>query len=49
MKTSQLIKRTYRITKEDDKLVKKNIKKFGGESAYIRALIREGVIFKSDK
>lgn len=37
----RLIKRTYRISKEDDKFVKKNAKKSRGESAFIRSLIRE--------
>lgn len=46
MKKQQLIKRTYRITKDHDKTVKKNKKIFGGESEYIRTLISEGVIFK---
>ena len=46
MKTSNLIKRTYRITKEQDKAVKKNVKKFGSESEYIRRLITEGIILK---
>jgi hypothetical protein len=40
------IKRTYRITKEQDKVVKKNAKKFGGESEYIRRLVSEGIILK---
>lgn len=46
---SELIKRTYRITKENDKLVKKNAKKLKdsqgkklSESAYIRLLIEGG-------
>ena len=43
---SRLIKRTYRISGTDDKMVKKNAKKFGGESEYIRKLIREGIILK---
>ena len=46
MKTSNLIKRTYRITKEQDKAVKKNKKKFGGESEYIRQLIERGILLK---
>ena len=36
----------YRITKEQDIAVKKNAKKFGGESAYIRELITREVILK---
>lgn len=44
---AKLIFRGYRISKEDDKYVKLNAKKFGGESAYIRALIREGTIWKT--
>jgi hypothetical protein len=40
-KKPKLIKRTYRISTEDDKLVKKNKKRFGGESAFIRSAIRE--------
>ena len=43
---SKLIKRTYRITTEQDKVVKKNKKIFGSESNYIRTLINEGIIFK---
>lgn len=46
---SELIKRTYRITKENDNLVKKNAKKLKdsqgknlSESAYIRLLIEGG-------
>jgi hypothetical protein len=45
-KELKLIKHTYRISIEDDKLVKKNKKKFGGESNYIRSLIRDGIILK---
>ena len=45
-KDKKLIKRTYRISKQDDKTVKKNKKTFGSESEYIRRLIREGIIFK---
>ena len=41
-----LVKRTYRITKVEDQLVKRNKKKFGSESKYIRKLIREGTILK---
>ena len=40
----KLVKRTYRISKRDDNFVKKNKKKFGGESAYIRRLIRDEII-----
>ena len=36
MQKSNLIKRLYRITKDHDKLIKKNKKKFGSESAVIR-------------
>jgi len=43
---TKLIKRTYRITTEQDKVVKKNKKIFGSESNYIRTLINEGIIFK---
>lgn len=42
----KLVKRTYRITEADDKIVKKNGKIFGSENLYIRTLIREGLIFK---
>jgi len=42
----KLVPRLYRITKKQDDLVKKNAKKFGGESAYIRKLIEEGIILK---
>lgn len=38
---SQLIKRTYRINKEHDKLVKKHSKNHGSESSVIRHLIGE--------
>ena len=41
-KKEKLVPRMYRITKEQDKLVKKNAKKYGGEGAYIRALITNG-------
>jgi len=42
-----LIKRTYRITETDDKLVKKNAKKLKvSESGYIRLLIEEGILLK---
>ncbi len=37
--TSKYIKRTYRITKEQDKWVKKNKSITGSESASIRRLI----------
>ena len=40
---SQYIKRTYRVTKEQDKKVKKLAKKAGGESAVIRSLIEKAV------
>ena len=46
MKRKPLIARTYRISEKDDKLIKKNAKKFGGESAYLRALIRTDEAFK---
>lgn len=39
MKTSKLVKRTYRITEENDRKVKKLGKKNGGESNFIRTLI----------
>lgn len=42
-KIPNLIKRTYRITKDDEKLVKRNSKKVESESGYIRALIRQGL------
>lgn len=42
----KLIPRLYRITKQQDELVKHNGKIFGGESAYIRRLIDEGVLLK---
>lgn len=37
---SDLIKRTYRLSKEDDKVVKRRAKSVGGESEWIRQLIR---------
>lgn len=43
----KLVFKGYRISEKDDKFVKKNAKRFGGESAYIRALIREGIILKA--
>lgn len=36
---SKLLKRTYRITPEEDRLVKKYAKNCGGESSLIRNLI----------
>ena len=39
----KLIKRTFRITREQDKKVKKLAKKAGGESAVIRELITKAV------
>lgn len=44
-KKNIFIKRIYRITPKQDRIVKRNAKKFGGESAYVRRLIEEGVIF----
>ena len=42
-----LVKRTYRITDTDDRLVKKNAKKLKiSESGYIRLLIEEGILLK---
>lgn len=38
---TELVKRTYRITKTQDKEVKKHKKKAGGESAFIRQAIDE--------
>lgn len=49
MKKEKLIVRLYRITKKQDEIVKKNAKKFGGESAYIRKLIEEGIILEVRK
>lgn len=43
-KKEKLITRLYRITKQQDALVKHNASIFGGESAYIRRLIDEGVL-----
>jgi len=43
-KGEKLISRLYRITKEQDALVKHNASIFGGESAYIRKLIDEGIL-----
>lgn len=43
-KKEKLIARLFRITKQQDELVKHNAKVFGGESAYIRRLIDEGVL-----
>lgn len=41
MKKEKLdVDRHYRISSNDDKKVKKMSKKYGGESAYIRTLIR---------
>lgn len=37
----KLIKRTYRITTDNEKVVKKNKKKFGSESEFIRDLIKD--------
>ncbi len=45
-KVKKLITRLYRISEEDDKLVKKNKKEYGGESACIRALIRTNLVKK---
>jgi len=42
----KLLPRLYRITKQQDELVKHNAKIFGGESSYIRRLIDEGVLLK---
>jgi hypothetical protein len=39
----KLIKRTYRVTRDQDKKVKKLAKKAGGESAVIRELIAKAV------
>lgn len=36
MRTSKYIKRTYRISPDHDKKVKKNKKRFGSESSVIR-------------
>lgn len=44
MKKEEFIKRIYRITPKQDRIVKRNAKKFGGESAYIRTLIEDGII-----
>ena len=42
MKTSQLIKRTYRVEKTQDSYVKKSAKKYKkSENEYIRELIRQ--------
>lgn len=49
MKREKTIARTYRITKKQDDIVKKNSKKYGGESAYIRKLIEEGIILEVRK
>ena len=38
---TKLIKRTYRITKDHDKKVKKNKKKFGSESSVVRNAIEK--------
>lgn len=43
-KKEKMIPRLFRITKQQDELVKHNAKIFGGESAYIRRLIDEGVL-----
>jgi hypothetical protein len=43
MISSKLIKRTYRISREQDKKVKKLAMKVGGESAVIRNLIAQAV------
>lgn len=41
------IQRIYRVTPEQDKLVKKNAKKLKtSESGYIRLLIEEGILLK---
>lgn len=42
----KLIKRTYRITEDHDKLVKKHSKKIGSESEVIRQAIDKIVIPK---
>lgn len=49
MKKEKVIARLYRITKKQDAIVKKNGKKYGGESAYIRKLIEEGIILEVRK
>ncbi len=41
---TKLIKRTYRITKEHDKIVKKNAKKYGSESSVIRGAIEMVIV-----
>jgi len=47
MKT-KFIKRTYRLTPAQDKLVKKNAKKLKvSESGYIRELIDRGILLKA--
>ena len=43
-KGQKTLARLYRITPEQDRLVKHNASIFGGESAYIRKLIDEGVV-----
>ncbi len=43
LKTKKLIPKIYRISESDDKLVKLNAKKVGGEAEYIRQLIRKGL------
>lgn len=35
----KLIKRTYRITKDHDKAIKKNKKKYGSESGVVRSAV----------
>lgn len=39
-KQKKLIPRLYRISEEDDKLVKKRAKKYDSEAHYIRSIIR---------
>jgi len=40
MSKYNLILRAYRVSREDDKIIKKHAKKNGGESAYVRKQIR---------
>lgn len=40
-KKKNFILRIYRIKESHDKVVKKNAKKHGGESAYIRSLLAQ--------
>lgn len=41
MKKEKLIPRLYRVSKQQDKYVKKQAKQAGGESAFIRELITQ--------